>query len=57
MDAKVVELAIDSRAVIDQRGDVSFLRNGQALTLRKREVEKFIGAYERAGLTNGAAKH
>lgn len=58
LDAKVVELAIDSRAVIDQRGDVTFLRGGQALTLRRREIDKFIGAYQRAGhATTNGGKH
>lgn len=57
LTARVVELAIDSRAVIDQRGDVMLTRGGQVLTLRKREIEKFMVAYQRGDYTNGGGKH
>lgn len=46
MNARVVELAVDSRAVIDERRDVTIIRGGMALGLRRREFEKLIRAYQ-----------
>ena len=56
--AKIVELSIGTRAIVDQRGDTTFVCGSQALTLRRREVERFIGAYTRADQTmkNGGGK-
>jgi hypothetical protein len=52
VDAKVVELAVDSRAVIEPR-EVTLIRAGRALTFRRREIDKFIAAYERTNLNAG----
>jgi len=44
--ARVVELSTESRVVIDQRGDCLIVHYGQAFTLKRREVEKFLRAFE-----------
>lgn len=43
-DAKVVEMAVDARAVIELR-DITLIRGGRAITFRRREIDKFIAAY------------
>ena len=44
--ARVVELSTESRVVIDQRGDCLIVHYGQAFTLKRREVEKFLRAFD-----------